>query len=92
MEERATTMVAAFIKSRWTPLQPSQKQLRWFTSPLAADPTSTDDISTYADLETNSVHITIDIQENDAGFVSPALQGKTFPSAKALLTLGKLAT
>jgi len=85
-------MVATFIKNRWTPLQSSQKQLRWFTSPLASDPTSTDDISTYADLETNSVHITIDIQENDTGFVSPALQGKTFSSAKALLTLGTLAT
>jgi hypothetical protein len=49
-------------------------------------------MSTYADLETNSVHISIDIQENDTGCISPALQGKTFPAAKALLTLGTLAT
>jgi hypothetical protein len=87
-----TAMVAAFIKRRWTPLQSSQKQLRWFTSTLTADPTSTNDISTYADLETNSVHVNIDIQKNDTGFVSPTLQGKTFPDAKALLTLGTLAT
>jgi hypothetical protein len=92
MHERTTAIVATFIKSRWTPLQTSQKQLRWFTSPLSADPTSTDDISTYADLETNSVHISIDIQDNNTGFISPALQGQTFPAAKALLILGTLAT
>jgi len=54
-------MVAAFIKAKWTPLNSNHKHLRWLTDPLSADPTSADDIITYAECETNTVHISINI-------------------------------
>jgi hypothetical protein len=75
MQERTTAMVAAFIKTRWTLLNPNQKQLRWFTTPLSEDPTNADDSTTYADCETNTVHISIDIQDNNTGITTPALPG-----------------
>ncbi len=61
----AIATVTNFIKSRWTPINPSEKQLRWFTAPLLANPISTDEIITYAECEINTVHILIDIQDND---------------------------
>jgi hypothetical protein len=66
-------MAAAFIKARWTPLNPDQTQLKWFTAPLSDDPINADDIITYADCETNTVHISIDIQDNNSGITTPAL-------------------
>jgi hypothetical protein len=41
-------MVATFIKAQWTPLNPNQRQLKWFIAPISSDPTSADDITTYA--------------------------------------------
>ena len=85
-------MVAAFIKARWTPLNPNQKQLMWFTAPLSADPTNDDDIITYAECENNTVHISIDIQDNNTGITTPALPGRDFAAFRLLVSLGTLAT
>jgi hypothetical protein len=92
MQERTTVMVAAFIKTRWTPLNPNQKHLRWFTAPLSDDPTNADDITTYADCETNTVHISIDTQDNNSGITTPALPGRDFSASRLLIALGTLAT
>jgi hypothetical protein len=50
-------MVTASINARWTSLNFNQKKLKRFTTPLSADPTSIDDIITYSECETNTVHI-----------------------------------
>ena len=85
-------MVAAFIKARWTPINPNQKQLKWFTAPLSDDPTNADDIPIYADCETNTEKITIDIFDNHSGITTPALPGRDFAASRLLIVLGTLAT
>jgi hypothetical protein len=74
------------------PTQPNQKQLRWFTTPLSADPTNVDDIITYAECENNTVHISIDIQDNNTGIPTPTLPGRDFAASRLLVALGTLAT
>ncbi len=85
-------MVAAFVKARWTPLNPNQKQLRWFAAPLSADPTNADDFIIYAECETNTVHISIDIEDNNSGITTSALPGQDFTAFRLLIVLGLLAT
>jgi hypothetical protein len=85
-------MVAAFIKARWTPLNSNERYLKWFTAPLFDDPINADGITTYADCETNTIHISIDIQDNNSGIVTPVLPGRDVAASKLLIALGTLST
>ena len=92
MQDLTTATVATFIKARWTPLNANQKQLRRCTAPLSSDPTSTDDINTYAECETNTVHISIDVQDNNSITTTPTLPERDFTTSSLLVVLGTLAS
>ena len=70
MAPRTTHQIADFVKSRWTPTITSNKQLRWFTAPLDANPITTDDIITYGECETNTIYLSIELQGNDTGLTT----------------------
>jgi hypothetical protein len=88
----ATDQVAEFVKSRWTLTSTNGKLLRWFTTPLDANPTSTDDIITYGECKTNTIYIFIEIQDHDSGLTTSVLQGIDFIYARALIVLGTATT
>ena len=90
MATRTTHQIADFVKSRWTPTTTSNKQLRWFTAPLDANPNTTDDIITYGECETNTIYLSIELQDNDTGLTTSVLQGMEFVPARALIVLGTI--
>ncbi len=73
MATRTTRQIADFVKSKWTPTTANNKQLRWFTSPLDANPTTTDDIITYGECETNTIYLSIELHDNDTGLTTCVL-------------------
>jgi hypothetical protein len=91
-DERTRDNIATLIKGRWQPSSDSAKQLRFFTVPLSAENITADDLTSYSDCEANTVHIAIDIQDNDSGITTAALPGKTSAETRRLLTLATCAT
>jgi hypothetical protein len=75
---RTTSQLAEIVKARWTPISTNAKQLRWFTAPLDANPTSIDGIVTYGECETNTIYIAVEIQDNDSSLTTSVLQGIDF--------------
>jgi hypothetical protein len=56
---RTTSKMAEFVKARWIPISTNAKQLRWFTAPIDANPTSIDGIITLGECEINTIYITV---------------------------------
>jgi hypothetical protein len=55
--------------------------------PLSAEDLTPDDLTNYSECEANTVHMSIDLQDNDSGFTTVALTGKTSDETRRLITL-----
>ena len=51
-----------------------------------------DDLTSYSDREANTVYMSIDIHDNDSGFTTTALPGKTSDETRQLIAMATCAT
>jgi hypothetical protein len=92
VSERTSANIATLIENRWQPNTDNPKQLRFFKVPLSDGIITADDLTIYTNCEANTAYISIDIQDNDSGFITSALPGTTSDENRRLITLPTCAT
>ena len=75
--EYTTVVIANLLKGRWKLSPENLEQLSLFRVPINAEHINASNVTNYSDCEANTLHNTIDIQDNEFGFTTTSLQGKT---------------
>jgi hypothetical protein len=92
MDKRSIATIATLVKIIRQPNTDTPKYLRFFIVPSNKENITADDPTRYNDCEANTIHITIDIQDNGYGFTTTALPGETSVETRLLITLATCAT
>jgi len=58
---------------------------------MSTEDPSADEVTPYNDCEANTVHISIDVHDNDSGYTTPAVKGKNMQATRSLITLATCA-
>jgi len=58
---------------------------------MSTEDPSVDEVTPYTDCEANIVHISIDAEDNDSGYTTPALTGKNPQDTRSLATVATCA-
>jgi hypothetical protein len=61
-------------------------------TPLHRENREAEKVTPYSDCEGNTIYITIDVQDNDSGYTTPAFTGKNTDDSRALIILATCAT